>query len=62
MWARSLSYVAVGFFALAFVSVLGWPRIMSHQFALGALGAIVFFWLSLWLLRFLPLGEDDARD
>lgn len=54
MWARLVGYVGLGFFALAFVSLLGWKPVLPHQFVVGAVGCILFFGVSLWILRFLP--------
>lgn len=64
MWARLFGYVGLGFFALAFVSLLGWKPVIAHQFVIGATGCILFFGLSLWILRFLPEtsgGPDQSR-
>lgn len=60
MWARTLGFVALAFFALAFVAVLGWSRIVPHQIVTGVAGFGAFFWLSLWILRYLPRPELDA--
>lgn len=61
LWARLLGYFALAFFALAFAAVLGWPRIIPGQLMAGAIGFPIFFCLSLWVLRFLPLTTDGAE-
>lgn len=58
--ARVLGHISLAFFALAFVALLGWPQIIPGQLLLGTLGFPLFFGLSLWVLRFLPLTTDGT--
>lgn len=55
--ARLLSYVAVGCFALSVTAALGWKRLVQHQLGVGLTGTVLFFWLSLQALKYLPVGQ-----
>lgn len=61
MWARWLTYLAVGFFALALTAALGWARIVPHQIAIGVVGCILLIGLGQRILRYIPPEPDSSE-
>jgi len=58
MRARLLGNLGLASFAFGFVPILGWGRVMEHQILIGLSGAVVLFFFSIWILRYLP--DPDA--
>lgn len=61
MRARLLGNLGLASFAFGFVPILGWGRVMEHQILIGLSGAAVLFFLSNWILRYLPDPHADGR-
>lgn len=60
MWARWLTYLAVGFFVLALVAILGWERIVPRQITVGLVGCVLLFGIAQWMLGYIPREKDAA--
>ncbi|WP_292047877.1 MULTISPECIES: hypothetical protein [unclassified Brevundimonas] len=60
MRARLLGNLALASFAFGLVPILGWGRVMEHQILLGFCGAVVLFFASDRILRYLPEPDVDG--
>lgn len=62
MRARLLSNLGLASLAFGFVPILGWDRVTEHQILIGLGGAAVLFFLSNWILRYLPDPNAGGTD